>query len=120
MNTQFPPPESFRHSVCQQFGLEYKQAVNEDFDKEYKKMQEKQLASQAGSTHYVTKTIQPWTAMESWMSSEEFEGFLRGNVIKYIARYKDKDGIKDLLKARHYLEKLLECLETRNQDASKT
>lgn len=82
-------------------------------------MQEKQLASQVGSTHYVTKTIQPWTAMESWMSPEEFEGFLRGNVIKYIARYKDKDGIKDILKAKHYLEKLLECLETRKQDATK-
>ena len=80
-------------------------------------MIEKQLASQIGSAHYVTKSIQPWTAMESWMSPEEFEGFLRGNVIKYIARYKDKDGIKDILKAKHYLEKLLECLETRKQDA---
>jgi hypothetical protein len=80
----------------------------------------KKLASsmQIGNTHYVTKTIQPWTAMESWMSEEEFEGFLRGNVIKYIARYKDKDGIKDILKAKHYLEKLLECLETRKQDAT--
>jgi len=78
----------------------------------------KKLASsmQIGNTHYVTKTIQPWTAMESWMSEEEFEGFLRGNVIKYIARYRDKDGIKDILKAKHYLEKLLECLETRKQD----
>lgn len=80
----------------------------------------KKLASsmQIGNTHYVTKTVQPWTAMESWMSEEEFEGFLRGNVIKYIARYKDKDGIKDILKAKHYLEKLLECLETRKQDAT--
>jgi len=80
----------------------------------------KELASsqQIGNTHYITKTIQPWTAMESWMTSEEFEGFLRGNVIKYIARYKDKDGIKDVLKARHYLDKLLECLDTRKQDAT--
>ena len=92
-------------------------AINQDFDTANKEMKlEKQLASQAGSTHYVTKSIQPWTAMESWMSPEEFEGFLRGNVIKYIARYKDKDGIKDIFKAKHYLEKLLECLETRKQD----
>jgi hypothetical protein len=92
-------------------------AINQDFDTANKEMKlEKQLASQVGSTHYVTKSIQPWTAMESWMSPEEFEGFLRGNVIKYIARYKDKDGIKDILKAKHYLEKLLECLETRKQD----
>jgi hypothetical protein len=50
------------------------------------------------------------------MTAEEFEGFLRGNVIKYIARYKDKDGLKDVHKAKHYLEKLLECLESRNTD----
>jgi len=75
----------------------------------------KDLASshQVGGEHYRLKSVQPWTAMESWMTPEEFEGFLRGNVIKYIARYKDKDGIKDVLKARHYLEKLLECLEER-------
>lgn len=75
----------------------------------------KQLASetQVGGNHYKDKSVQPWTAMESWMTAEEFEGFLRGNVIKYIARYKDKDGLKDVLKAKHYLEKLLECLETK-------
>ena len=70
--------------------------------------------TQIGGSHYKDKAIQPWTAMESWMSPEEFEGFLRGNVIKYIARYKEKDGLKDVLKAKHYLEKLLECLEERN------
>ncbi len=69
---------------------------------------------QVGGDHYTSKKIQPWEAMESWMSPEQFEGFLRGNVIKYIARYKDKDGLKDVQKARHYLEKLLECLESRS------
>jgi len=71
--------------------------------------------TQVGGNHYKEKTIQPWTAMESWMTPEQFEGFLRGNVIKYIARYKDKDGLKDVLKAKHYLEKLLECLEIREE-----
>jgi hypothetical protein len=70
--------------------------------------------TQVGGSHYTDKTIQPWTAMESWMTPEEFEGFLRGNVIKYIARYREKDGLKDVLKAKHYLEKLLECLEERS------
>jgi hypothetical protein len=69
---------------------------------------------QIGGDHYKSKKVQPWDAMESWMSPEQFEGFLRGNVIKYIARYKDKDGLKDVQKARHYLEKLIECLETRS------
>jgi hypothetical protein len=69
---------------------------------------------QVGGDHYTSKKIQPWEAMESWMSPEQFEGFLRGNVLKYIARYKDKDGLKDVQKARHYLEKLIECLESRS------
>ena len=69
---------------------------------------------QVGGDHYKSKKVQPWDAMESWMSPEQFEGFLRGNVIKYIARYKDKDGLRDVQKARHYLEKLIECLETRS------
>ncbi len=58
--------------------------------------------------HYAKKTIQPWEAMESWMTPEQFAGFLRGNVIKYIARYADKDGVKDLQKASDYLAKLVE------------
>ena len=70
--------------------------------------------TQVGGSHYKDKKVQPWDAMECWMSPEQFEGFLRGNVIKYIARYKDKDGLKDVHKARHYLEKLIECLEARS------
>lgn len=35
-------------------------------------------------------------------------GYLAGNVIKYVSRYKDKNGVEDLLKAKHYIEKLIE------------
>lgn len=66
---------------------------------------------QVGGDHYVTKAVQPWDVMQAWMSHEEFAGFLRGNVIKYIARYKDKGGVADLQKARHYLDKLIELHE---------
>ena len=66
---------------------------------------------QIGGDHYVQKQIQPWDAMEAWMTPEEFEGYLRGNVIKYLSRYNDKSGAEDLKKARHYLEKLIEVIE---------
>jgi len=65
---------------------------------------------QVGGDHYVNHGIQPWDAMESWMSKEEFAGFLRGNAIKYIARCNDKGGIQDIQKAQHFIEKLLEVL----------
>ena len=63
--------------------------------------------SQIGGKHY-QKAVEPWDAMEAWMSHEEFAGFLRGNAIKYLARYKDKGGVEDLRKARHYLDKLID------------
>jgi hypothetical protein len=62
---------------------------------------------QVGGNHYKSKTIQPWDAMQAWMSQEAFAGFLLGNCIKYLARYKDKGGVQDLEKARHYLDKLI-------------
>ena len=66
---------------------------------------------QVGGHHYVDLDIQPWDAMESWLSKEEFEGFLRGNAIKYLARLKMKGGIVDVRKAHHYLGKLIEVME---------
>lgn len=69
--------------------------------------------SQIGGNHYTSKRVQPWAAMEAWMTPEQFSGFLRGNVIKYLARadnlnLEGKGGIEDLRKARHYLDKLIE------------
>lgn len=65
-------------------------------------------ATQVGGDHYRSKAVQPWDAMESWMSPEQFRGFLRGNAIKYLARCDDKGGIEDIKKAEHYLTKILE------------
>lgn len=39
------------------------------------------------------------------------EAWFVGNITKYVERYRDKDGLKDLQKALHYLDKLIE-LET--------
>ena len=63
---------------------------------------------QVGGEHYQSKSIQPWDAMQAWMTPEQFKGFLWGNVIKYIARWQDKGGVEDLRKARHYMDKLIE------------
>lgn len=63
---------------------------------------------QVGGDHYHSKAVQPWDAMQAWMTDEQFKGFLWGNVIKYIARWQDKGGIEDLRKARHYMDKLIE------------
>ena len=63
---------------------------------------------QEGGSHYIDLPVQPWDAMQAWMTPEQFAGFLRGNVIKYMAR--NKNGVEDFKKAKHYLEKLLEVI----------
>ena len=71
-------------------------------------------ARQVGGHHYAGKAVQPWDAMRAWMTPEQFEGYLRGNALKYLARYPDKHGLEDLKKAEHYLQKLIQALEGRN------
>jgi hypothetical protein len=46
-------------------------------------------------------------AIEASMSIEEFKGFLKGNVQKYVWRYAQKNGSEDLKKAKWYLERLI-------------
>lgn len=72
--------------------------------------------TQVGGDHYISLSVQPWAAMASWLSHEGFAGYLRGNVIKYLARRKgDRQGrLADLRKARHYLDKLIGELEQGN------
>jgi len=45
------------------------------------------------------------------MSEDQFEGFLRGNVLKYVYRYRARHGIEDLRKAQVYLDWLIERVE---------
>jgi hypothetical protein len=70
-------------------------------------------AVQIGGGHYREKAIQPWDAMRSWMTPEQFEGYLRGCAIKYLARYPDKNGLQDVEKAGHYIQKLIEEMKSR-------
>jgi hypothetical protein len=65
---------------------------------------------QHGGTHYKDKAVQPW----DYIIGNNL-GYLEGNVVKYVSRWRDKGGIQDLQKARHYLDKLIE-VESRKLD----
>ena len=67
---------------------------------------------QVGGSHYKDRAIQPW----DYIIANDL-GFLEANVVKYVTRYKAKNGIKDLEKARHYLDKLIE-VETARLESS--
>jgi Protein of unknwon function (DUF3310) len=66
---------------------------------------------QVGGDHYKNMEITPWDVLAVWLGAEGFCAYLRGNVLKYLARYKAKNGVEDLKKARHYLDKLIEMEE---------
>lgn len=58
---------------------------------------------QVGGTHYKTMGMQP---VDYIMANNL--GYLEGNAIKYVTRYKSKGGVEDLKKAIHYIEMLIE------------
>ena len=53
--------------------------------------------------HYTTGGIECIHAIKASMSSEEYLGYLKGNAMKYLWRYKHKNGLEDLRKAQIYL-----------------
>jgi hypothetical protein len=72
------------------------------------------LDTQVAGSHYCNRAIQPIQYIHA-----NNIGFFEGNVIKYVTRWKDKGGIADLEKAKHYIELLIE-LTKEQQDANRT
>jgi hypothetical protein len=68
---------------------------------------------QIGGDHYKTP-IEPW----DYIIANDM-GYLEGNITKYISRYKKKNGLQDLEKALHYLQKLIEVTKEKEQGGNK-
>lgn len=66
-------------------------------------MTEKPLNTQIGGNHYKNLKIQP---IEYIMANNL--NYCQGNAIKYLTRYKDKNGLEDLKKAKHYIDILIQ------------
>lgn len=62
---------------------------------------------QVDGNHYQTE-IQPWDFIEANKLT-----FIEGNIIKYVTRHRKKNGVRDLMKAKHYLEKLIEIEQSK-------
>lgn len=60
-------------------------------------------ATQHGGDHYRNKPVQPW----DFIAANGLD-FFQGNIVKYVVRFREKHGVQDLEKARHYLDKLIE------------
>ena len=63
------------------------------------KTREKQI----GGNHYAKYKIQSFDIIDEYKLN-----YYEGNVLKYLLRHKEKEGAKDIKKAIHYLEVILE------------
>jgi len=61
-------------------------------------------------SHYNQSGVETIDSIKS-ITGEGFEGYLLGNTVKYIGRYKYKNGVEDLRKAVWHLEKLIKEIE---------
>lgn len=58
---------------------------------------------QVGGNHYKNLVIQP--AEYAYKNKLDF---FQGNVVKYITRFRDKNGLEDLKKAKHFIDLLIQ------------
>ena len=75
-------------------------------EKDFKKTNLKEYASrkkQVGGNHYKMFKIQPVEFIHA-----NNLGFIEGSIIKYACRWREKGGIQDLEKVKHYAELLIE------------
>ena len=63
---------------------------------------------QIGGNHYLKYKIAP---VEFIIKNNI--GFVEGNIIKYVLRFKEKGGVQDLEKAKHYIELLIDTTKSR-------
>ena len=64
------------------------------------------LDVQVGGAHYTGRAIQPVE-----FSHANGLGFCEGSIVKYVTRWRDKGGVDDLRKIKHYVDLLIELEE---------
>jgi hypothetical protein len=71
--------------------------------------------TQVAGDHYKQFKHETWDVILDWGL-----GYLDGNAVKYLSRWRHKNGLEDLKKARHYIDKLIETeMEKRDGTDSK-
>jgi hypothetical protein len=71
---------------------------------EYMKMKSKDMVN--SPPHYNMTGIECIDAIEA-ATGDGYQYYLQGNIMKYVWRYRYKNGTEDLKKARWYLDKLI-------------
>lgn len=66
--------------------------------------------------HYNTGKIEVIRIIEDQLTDEEYRGYIKGQVLKYITRERTKNGLEDLQKAAWYLNRLIKKMEREVQE----
>ena len=66
--------------------------------------------------YYKNKSIETIEVIRNELTSDEFRGYLKGQIFKYLARHRQKNGIEDLKKAQWYMNYLVK-LEQEMEEA---
>ena len=64
-------------------------------------------------SHYGQGRIEAIEYIEDFLTQEEYIGYLRGNIAKYLHRFRYKNGLEDLKKANWYLDRLMFLFENK-------
>ena len=67
-------------------------------------------------SHYTQGGIECIEAIRASMQPEGFQDYCKGNVLKYIWRWRDKGGAEDLEKAKVYLQWAIDSAEGKSND----
>lgn len=62
--------------------------------------------------HFKHQKIETIDMLEDQLDKEALEGFFKGIIIKYLLRYKYKNGLEDLKKANYYLDRFINRLKS--------
>ena len=62
-------------------------------------------------THYQTGLIETIDSIKNILGHEKFQAYCIGNVIKYLSRYREKNGLEDLKKAETYISFIIKSYE---------
>lgn len=67
-------------------------------------------------SHYTSGGIECIEAIKASMGTDSFQDYCKGNIIKYIWRWRSKGGVEDLKKARVYLDWLIQSAENEEME----
>ena len=81
-----------------------------------KKYKAELVAAVNSPQHYTQGNMETIDMIKESLTEEEFSGYLKGNILKYVCRYKHKGmPLKDLMKSQWYLEKLVKEQKTNEE-----